>query len=380
MPPPTRLVGLDVARCLALLGMVATHLLASRGPEGEESLSHLVAGGRASALFAVLAGVTLALASGGRTPVRGRARRAVIAGLAARAVLVALVGLLLGELSSGIAVILTYYGLLFLCGLPFLGLRAGPLALVAGVWLVVSPLVSHGLRPDLPPRRYDNPALDQLAEPGLLASELLVTGYYPVLTWLCYLLVGMAVGRSDLTRRTVQAGLLGGGVVLAATSALLSRTLTAGRFDQATLDRARTGSFGTTPTGGPDEWLLVAAPHSGTSFDLAQTTGSALAVIGLCLLVLGVLPHHRVRVAAVVFGAGTMTLSLYSLHVWLRAEGVRAPEQPHALAIHVVVLGGIGVLFALGRRRGPLEALVALPGRLLRRRLDPVPSAHSTTR
>jgi uncharacterized membrane protein len=365
--PATRLVGLDVARCLALLGMVATHLLASRTPAGEEAVAHVVAGGRASALFAVLAGTTLALASGGRTPARGRALGVAAAGLGARAVLVALLGLWLGELDSGIAVILTYYGVLFLLGLPFLPLRARTLAVLAGLWMVLSPVVSHLVRPDLPPRRFDNASFDQVGEPGLLLWELLVTGYYPVLTWLTYLLAGMALGRSDLARRTVQGGLLAGGLVLAAGAALLSEVLTTGRFSAETLDRIRTDSFGTTPTDAPAAWLLVSAPHTGTPFDLAQTTGSALAVIGSCLLVVGVLPTVGSRVVAVVFGAGTMTLSLYSLHVWMRADGIRAPEYPEALAIHVVVLGTIGAVFTLAGLRGPLEWLVGLPGRLLRR-------------
>jgi uncharacterized membrane protein len=367
-PATPRLVGLDVARCLALLGMVATHLLSSRTPTGEEALHHLVAGGRASALFAVLAGTTLALASGGRTPVRGPALWDAAAGLAARAVLVALLGLWLGGLDSGIAVILTYYGVLFLLGLPFLALRARTLAALAAVWLVGSPVVSHLVRPDLPARRFENASFDQAGQPVLLLSELLVTGYYPVLTWLTYLLAGMALGRSDLARRTVQGGLLAGGLVLAAGSALLSEALTAGRFSDRALDAVRTDSFGTTPTGGPIEWLLVSAPHSGTPFDLAQTTGSALAVVGLCLLVVGVLPTAGSRVLAVVFGAGTMTLSLYSLHVWMRAEGIRQPEEPGALAVHVVVLGTIGAVFVLAGLRGPLEWLVGLAGRLLRRR------------
>jgi hypothetical protein len=347
--------------------MVATHIFASRTPVGEESLSHLVAGGRASALFAVLAGVTLALASGGRTPVRGRARGVAVGGLAARAVLVALLGLWLGELDSGIAIILTYYGVLFLVGLPFLALRARSLAVLAGLWLVLAPLVSHWLRPDLPPRRFDNPVFDQLEQPGLLASELLVTGYYPVLTWLEYLLVGMAVGRSDLARRALQGGLLAGGLVLAAGAALVSEALTEGRFSERTLDEARTGSYGTTPTDSRGEWLLISAPHSGTPFDLAQTMGSALALIGLCLLVLGLLPRLAARVVAVTFGAGTMTLSLYSLHVWMRSEGVQLPDQPDAMAINVVVLGALGAFAVLAGLRGPLELLVSLPTRLLRR-------------
>ncbi len=377
LPATTRLVGLDVARCLALLGMVATHLLSSRTPTGGEALHHLVAGGRASALFAVLAGTTLALASGGRTPARGRALRIAAVGLAARAVLVALLGLWLGGLDSGIAVILTYYGVLFLLGLPFLALRARTLTVLAAGWLVASPLVSHLVRPDLPARRFENASFDQVGQPALLLSELLVTGYYPVLTWLTYLLAGMALGRSDLARRTVQGGLLAGGLVLAAGSALLSEALTAARFSDRALDAVRTDSFGTTPTGGRIDWLLVSAPHSGTPFDLAQTTGSALAVIGLCLLVVGVLPTFGSRVVAVVFGAGTMTLSLYSLHVWLRTVGIRQPEEPDALAIHVVVLGTIGAIFVLAGLRGPLEWLVGLPGRLLRR---PRPRSRTSAR
>jgi hypothetical protein len=104
----TRLVGLDVARAAALMGMVATHVLPSRTPGGEETLSHLVAGGRASALFAVLAGVALALLTGGRTPLRGRERWAAVAGLLVRAVLIALLGLWLGGLETSIAIILTW--------------------------------------------------------------------------------------------------------------------------------------------------------------------------------------------------------------------------------------------------------------------------------
>ena len=90
-------------------------------------------------------------------------------------------------------------------------------------------------------------------------------------------------------------------------------------------------------------------------------------MIGLCLLVLGLLPPLPGRVVAVVFGAGTMTLTLYSLHVWMRTEGLRLPEEPDAMTIHVVVLGAIGALFVLAGARGPLEVLVGLPGRALRR-------------
>ncbi len=113
-----------MARCLALLGMVTTHVVSPRDADGTLSFGQALAGGRSAALFAVLAGVSLALMTGRRVPVRGRERAARSLGIVVRALLIAGLGLFLGGLGSGLAIILTYYGLLFLLGLPFVGLRA----------------------------------------------------------------------------------------------------------------------------------------------------------------------------------------------------------------------------------------------------------------
>ena len=61
----------------------------------------------------------------------------------------------------------------------------------------------------------ESPRFDQLADPGRLLCELLFTGYYPVLPWLAYLLVGMGLGRLDLRVRRVQATIAAGGAILA---------------------------------------------------------------------------------------------------------------------------------------------------------------------
>ena len=60
-----------------------------------------------------------------------------------RALLIAALGLVLGGLGSGLAIILTYYGVLFLLGLPFVGLRAPALLVLAGVWVVAGPVLSQ---------------------------------------------------------------------------------------------------------------------------------------------------------------------------------------------------------------------------------------------
>lgn len=380
MAGPGRLVGLDVARCPALLGMIATHVLEVRTPAGELTFAHQLAGGRASALFAVLAGVTLALLSGGREPLRGDDRRRAAIGLAIRAVLVALVGLALGELDTGLAIILTYYGVLFLLGLPFLGLRTRSLAILAAAWVVVVPVVSHLVRPELPERRWESPHLAQLGDPGPLLSELLLTGYYPAVPWLAYLLAGMALGRCDLRGRALPAALAVGGAGLAILATTVSRVATAypqvrdalfpdspGLDLRGFLVLISGSQHGTTPADGPWQWLLIVSPHSGTPFDLAQTIGSSLLVIGACLLVVDLLPEAGRRTVAVLFGAGTMTLSLYSLHALLRTPDVWPAEEPDTFVWHVLVVLVVGALFVALGRRGPLETVVGAPGRLLRR-------------
>jgi hypothetical protein len=376
-----------VARCLALLGMVATHVLDERTASGDLTLGQALAGGRAAALFAVLAGVSIALVTGRAQPFQGVRRARATAGLAVRAVLIAGVGLVLAETDSGIAVILTYYGVLFLLALPFLGLSARWLALVAGIWVVAAPVVSHWLRPRLPERGFSSPSWGQLVEDPLgMLSELTFTGYYPAVPWLAYLLVGMAIGRLDLTSRRASAALLAVGAVIAAVATVVSRALTdrpgigralltdprAGDATVAALlDRISEGLPGTTPADGAWEWLLVVAPHTGTPFDLAQTIGSALVVIGLALLVVGATSGVATRAIALFFGAGTMTLTLYSLHVVLRSPELLPDGLRDSFRFHALLLLGIGLVFVAAGRRGPLERIVAAPSRTVAPRLPP---------
>jgi hypothetical protein len=344
--------------------MIATHTLIAPFPGEDRPLWHWLSSGRAAALFAVLAGVSLALMTGAARPVRGRERVARTSGLVVRAVLIAALGLALGELNSGLAVILTYYGVLFLLGLPFLGLRAPALFGLAAAWLALAPVAAHLLAPQLPARGYDVPTLAQLEEPGQLLAELTVTGYYPVLPWLAYLLVGLAVGRLDLRRRGVDVRLLAGGLALAVATQALAELL----------EPAENAAdyHGSLPPGADWKWMLVADPHTGTPLDLATTIGSALAVIGLCLLVARWLPRPGERALAIVFGAGTMTLSLYSLHVLLHTpEWWPDDYDPPAFFRHVAIVMAIGAAFVALRRSGPLEWLVRQASTLTARMVRP---------
>lgn len=371
--PRRRLVGVDATRGLALLGMMAVHVLPSTNPDGTVAAAYQLTGGRSAATFAVLAGVGLALASGGNRP----NTNGFGASVAVRALAIGAIGLLLGYVDSGLAVILPYYAMFFLLSIPLLRLRARTLALVAVGLAVVVPLVSHVLRAGLPSPDRGNPTFDQLiVDPFGLLSELLLTGYYPALAWLTYLAAGLAVGRLDLRDTKVAAGLLTAGAVLAGLAMSASWLLlnafggrevlvATTRLGQTSTEIERslaTSMYGTTP---PTTWwwLAVDAPHSSTPFDLLQTTGFAIGLLGAVLLIARFLRPLLVPLAA----AGGMTLTLYTAHVLL----VSSPLLPNAaLTSYLVqVIGALAFasLWYLTSWRGPLEAVVAFLANAARR-------------
>jgi len=354
----TRLVGVDAARGVALVAMMAVHLLPGMEPDGSLSWSDQVFRGRAAAAFALLAGVALALANGRGRPLQGRTWAAAGAGLLVRCVCIAVLGFALGRLGSGLAIILVNYALLFVLAIPLLGLRAPALAALATGATVAVPVWSHVVRAEMAPMRGPSPVFADLADPTTLLSELVLTGYYPVLAWVAYLAAGLAVGRLDLSDRRTAARLLLEGVALAilavvASQQLLQRPEAQSALPAAVADQTR---YGTTP---PSTWwwLAIAQPHSTTPLDLAHTIGTALALLGGCLLLASVAGRWMVPLAWV----GSMTLTLYTVHV-LAVAAAPATEHPGTVwAIQVVVAFAIAAYWRSSSPRGPIEQLVAWP-------------------
>lgn len=377
--PHQRLVGVDLARLVALLGMFTAHLVDREvgvGPGGIDWRFQLVAG-RSAALFAVLAGVSLALSSPlavARSDPGGLRRRILV-----RAALVGVLGLWLGLFGSGIAVILTYYAVLFCCALPVLTWRASRLALLALGWGLLSPVASLLLRRVLPEATGEVPSLVMLlSRPLDMVLQILVTGYYPVLTWATYLFVGLAVGRllreSGGSLPGSRVLVLGGAGLAAAAlgaSALLTRssgvqtallsTMPLGPSTPTGLDRLqRTGFYGTHPAES-GWWLGVWVPHSGSVVDLAHTVGTSLLVLGVCLWLVRVTASLPWSVLA---GAGTMSLTFYTAHVLLLASplgdvGPLARHTATGLALQAALTVVIGAVVASRDRRGPLESVVS---------------------
>jgi uncharacterized membrane protein YeiB len=391
-PSVGRLVGVDLARALAVFGMFAVHVgpfEAARGDVG--GWIRTLSEGRASALFATLAGFSLMLIAGRFEPKTGLAGRQARARIVIRAVILLVVGTALTMTNFGDAVILNAYALYFLLALPLTRLRARTLAIIAAVLALVGPQLAYGLRTWLGEsvlnsiNAYD--PLERLCGVGVL--DLLLTGFFPAMTWMPFVIAGMALARLDLTARAVQRRLavLGPALVLLGygTSWLVLKALGHSAPDpmldgMPPKDSMTDMAAGSGPPPAdwnfpPDPWSLLAAePHSGSTFDVIGCLGVAITVLLCATVAMDRLPRLR-RMAKPVIAVGTMSLTIYVGHILailaLPGGNATPPDANSTLLWCAFVLAAVVLAAIWSRffRRGPLEYLLnsaTKPARLVR--------------
>ncbi|RKS93017.1 putative membrane protein YeiB [Microbacterium sp. AG790] len=382
-----RIVGVDVARALAVFGMIGVHvgLAGAVDPDGSLGWPALLEG-RSSILFAVVAGISVALATGGAARPEGDAVRSARLRLAGRAIAVLAIGLVLELLGTQIAVILPVYGVLFLLVIPFVGMTTRTLVTVAAALAVVGPTSVA----------FVTAVTGATGASAGAGVQFLLTGAYPLTVWMPLILAGLAVGRSDLRRtRTAVVALVSGAalsvvgyglgaLVAADPTAWLTPFLPGGSFSSSAslpggssaVMSSMSGLSGgpgmpglrgalDVPTALAQAWAV--SPHSGGTLEIVGSGGVALLVVGAC-----VLAGRRFRAVLVPLAAvGSMPLTAYAAHVLSFAVLV----SPLAVAPTVMGVDGGGslwfwlafvaallvgcTLWALRAGRGPLERLTA---------------------
>lgn len=378
-----RVVGVDVARGLALIGIIAVNVMPSTTEGGELVPAWILLAGRAAALFALIAGISIALISGGRRPPAGRAMTANRAGLALRGLLIIGIGLLLGHTDPPVTIILPYYGVLFLLAVPLLGLGRRILLLLTVVFAVLGPVTMQMVRagwPDMPHIRGDYTFALAAAHPGVFLTDMLLNGMYPALPWMAYICAGIAVGRLDLESRKVAATLVVTGTALAAAMWLLSVLLLGpgGGLDRIVASTPLLGReaidailvFGRDADAAADAlpattgwWLAILAPYTSTPVTILHTLGTSLAVLGAVLLFVPLVG----RAAAPLAAMGSMTLTLYSAHVVVLATGILAADRPvMSIIVQCIAFLLAAVLWRGALGKGPLESAVAAATNWLR--------------
>lgn len=283
--PRQRLDGLDLARYLALAGMVLVNFRlamqpATRGSAWLEGLLGFLEG-KASATFVVLAGLGLVLATRTQEPATARSwtlRRSLF-----------LLAVGIPNLLVFPADIIHYYAMYFLLAMPLL--RAGPAALLAAMLAVAAASLWALLHADYS-QGWDWAALQyaDLWSPAGFVRNLLFNGFHPVLPWLTLFLYGMLLARLPLQRTSTQWTLAGAGLLAAVLASAISRL----GQDSASA------------------WLLATTPMPPGPAYLLMGIGSASVAIGMSLRIASLWPGGVWRL---LLPAGRMTLSLYIAHI-----------------------------------------------------------------
>ncbi|MCD2497995.1 heparan-alpha-glucosaminide N-acetyltransferase domain-containing protein [Microbacterium nymphoidis] len=399
---PTRFAGLDLARFVALIGMFAAHLWLNDRASNDPlraiaaTTAFQLSEGTASTLFAVLGGMSLVLAT--RRVREERGARGVLIAVLVRGLIVMFIGTLLAEPPVVMVVVLVYFGAAMIVAGPFLLAPSWLIVLVGGLLALFGGGFNAALRVDLGIfLEGESLPLGDFADPVTALRALLLTGVYPVITWLVYLLLGILVARGMIV--TAERGGLrgwgwiaavGGGAFAALAIIVSSVTLAAvgamapnsGELQQAIIAQSG-GSYGAMPTG--TWWMqLIAAPHSGTPMDILRTGAVAVSVIGL----MTALTADRRRLAypvRLIATTGAAPLTIYVAHC-LASIPIAMSMGPRGAgfelwAMNVAGALVIGAILLALRRKGPLEALIAVSvrGALLlvprRRAVSPVAAA-----
>lgn len=340
-PPVGRLQGLDLARFLALIGMVIVNFdIVMVGMD--ESAAHFATllQGRAAATFVVLAGLGFALAAK-RSSVRD-VRRVTL-----KRVLF-LFALGMANMLIFPPDIIHYYAFYFLLGMAFLRLRAAALIWWCIALTLLFPFLVLLFDYDANWNWLTGDYVG-LWTPDGFVRNLVFNGWHPIIPWLAFFLFGMALGQTGLENRRVQAVM-----AVAGAAAFLMSLLIAGlmRPIAGSIDPEFAYFVGTEPI--PPMPLFIVAG-----------CGVASMTIGLCLLVEKRLAGARVMY--LVAPAGRQTLTLYIAHILLGMGALEAlslvgGQTPGAALTASMVYCIAATLFACfwsrHFRRGPLEAVM----------------------
>ena len=339
-----RLHGLDLARYLALVGMVIVNFDIVMVHVGEplyassriaESLQ-----GRAAATFVVLAGIGLGIAAK-----HGKWNQTYLVTLK-RAAFLMVIGLLNSLVFD--ADIIHYYAIYFVIGA--LLLRSPNFLLWFSIVGLVGGFVALMTVFDYETGwNFEDFSYEGFWTPTGFIRNLFFNGWHPVVPWVAFLLFGIWLSRQKLREKFLQVTLVAAGGTILLLTTFVSRWLIANTAD--TVPDAEY-LFGTSAI--PPMPLYMIAGGSAASL-----------IIGVCLLL-----ESRLRslgILDLLTPAGRQTLTLYIAHILIgmgmlealgRIGGQTGDAALIASAVFCIAATIYAYLWSRRFRRGPLEFLM----------------------
>ncbi len=339
-----RLIGLDIARYLAFVGMVLVNfdIVMSHGVQSNEGFFNEFIGqlqGRASATFVVLAGIGLGLSS-------FKKESQTVNTIVKRSIFLLILGLLNMTIFEGD--ILHYYAFYFLFGVFLLPFGNRALILVISILNLV--FFSMMLFID-----YESGwNFEELTYTGFwtidgFTRNLFFNGFHPVFPWLGFFLLGMLMSRVLLKKRQVQITMISWGLIAIIFSEIMSFII----------------SSYVIPADSELQFLFMTDSMPPMPLYFLAASGSAIFIIGLCLLVSEKFKESKIY--SLIAPAGTQTLTLYVLHIivglgFIDAIGFTGTHTSSQAFVAAIIFCILGTIFAFTWskwfRRGIFESLM----------------------
>jgi len=348
-----RIEGLDFARALAMFGMLIVNytIIMGAGGNGPDWLVWFTKlfEGRASATFVMLAGIGVALMTrkvrnGGSFSVIRENREK----LWKRSAFLFILGLLL-YVADWTGDILHYYGVYMLVASFLIVASTKLIVILSSLFLFITQILQvtmnylKGWHPEQPFLEY----LDFWTIEGFIRN-LLFNGYHPVFPWLCFFLLGMILGRLDLSKKAVRHKMLFISFFLLITIEVLSKVLM--RLSLSVLDVNSA------------EFLFQTGPIPPNILYILSNSASAIIVIVASIYFAEKFAGQWLTKSLI--KTGQLTLTHYVSHVFI-GVGIlalinRLENQTLAFSLMFTTLFFVGsilfsVLWSRKFKRGPIE-------------------------
>lgn len=350
-----RIIGIDVARAFAVIGMIIVNFKVAFGNNGNEALKYFTGlfEGKAAATFVVLAGVGLAFMSNSSIITGDMLKlKNVKKKILKRAILLFVIGLL--YLPIWIADILHFYGIYMLITVLFLTTSKRKILFAAGAIIFLYPILmlffDYDIGWDFKTFEYHN----FWTVSGFIRN-LFYNGFHPVIPWTAFMLVGLWFGKQNLTDEAFVKKSIKISMSIFVITWLVSKTL------------LYIFSEGNTETMEELNLVLGTSPMPPLPFYMISGSSFAIGIISISILVSNKFKNHFIIQA--LKKTGQLALTFYVAHVVI-GIGIIAVFTSEKMGEYSITFSFIyALLFSIScivfayvwsknKKQGPLEWVI----------------------
>jgi len=347
-----RIIGIDVARAFAIIGMILVNFKMVLGQQGETWVKHFssLIEGKAAATFVVLAGVGIAFMTNSAVNQNNLNKiKNAKKGIFKRALILFIIGL--SYIIIWPADILHFYGIYMLITLLLIQSKPKKILYTALAIILIYPILLLFFDYELGWNFESLNYLDFWALEGFLRN-LFLNGFHPVIPWTAFMLVGLWFGKQDLTNnRFVRKSALFSLIIFIVIQLISKLAITILSDGSVTTDEELQSILGTSPM---------------PPLPIYMISGSSIAIFTIAVCILISQEFENTFIIKALTKTGQLALTFYVAHVVLGMGLVEVFSDKklgeHSLNFSIIY----GLVFSLGciifaiiwtkyKKSGPLE-------------------------